>query len=281
MTATKHLPDYSAMAPKGFLRKFLFFGVNVVFRLRGIKLPPYFSLRHRVVLLRNRLFFLKAGTEPGVQNLCRRLLREGMTVVDIGANVGFLARHFCRRVGPGGKVFAFEPDPFTFEFLGFNTRSFANKQLTQCAISDNHEPALLHLNPVSGTGNSLLNKVDSSETVSVPCISLDEFLDKAGKPAVDVVKIDVEGAELSVLRGMRQTIARLPGLQIIIEYCPKNLRDSGVDPRAVYDEIKAGGFTIQSIRDDGSTQSLDRFDCLEPVLNPFGYTNLLCTRNKL
>ena len=105
--------------------------------------------------------------------------------------------------------------------LEFNTRSFPNKQLTLSAISDNHEPALLHSNPTSGLGNSLFNKADGAETVSVPCISLDEFLDKAGKPMVDIIKIDVEGAELSVLRGMRQTMARLPKLQIIIEYGPE------------------------------------------------------------
>lgn len=99
-----------------------------------------------------------------------------------------------------------------------------------------------------------------------------------GKPAVNVIKIDVEGAELNVLRGMRQMIARLPGLQIIIEYCPKNLRGSGVDPRTVYDEIKAGGFNIYFIREDGGTQNIDSFDSLEPILNSSGYTNLLCTK---
>jgi FkbM family methyltransferase len=278
MTVAKKLPEYAAIAPKGFLRQVALHGVNVVFRLRGIKLPSYFSLRQRLLLLRDRLFSPRRGVKPDVQNLCRRLLREGMTVVDVGANVGFLARQFSRRIGPGGKVFAFEPDPFTFQFLEFNTRSFANIQLTQCAISDNHEPAVLHLNSIAGTGNSLLNKADSSASVSVPCISLDEFLDQAGKPAVNVIKIDVEGAELNVLRGMRQTIARLPGLQIIIEYCPKNLRGSGVDPRTVYDEIKAGGFNIYFIREDGGTQNIDSFDSLEPILNSSGYTNLLCTK---
>jgi FkbM family methyltransferase len=278
MTAKKNLPDYSAIAPKGILRKTALCGVNAAFRLRGIKLPPYFSLSHRLLLLRDRVFFPTRGTEPDVQNLCRRLLRVGMTVVDVGANVGFLARQFCRWVGPGGKVFAFEPDPLTFEFLKFNTRSFSNIQVTQCAISDNHEPAVLHINSIAGTGNSLLNKADSCASVSVPCVSLDEFLDKAGKPAVSVIKIDVEGAELNVLRGMRQTIARLPELQIIIEYCPKNLRGSGVDPRTVYDEMKTGGFTIHYIREDGRTQGIDSFEGLNPVLNSSGYINLHCTK---
>jgi FkbM family methyltransferase len=280
MTEPKQLVEYTDTAPKGWWRKLLFPGVNVALRVVGIKLPPYFTLKDRVYILGERVFFLEGRSEPDIQNLCRRLMGEGMTVIDIGANVGFLTRQFCRRVGRGGKVFAFEPDPFTFAFLEFNTRAFPNKQLTLSAVSDNHEPALLHLNPHHGAGNSLFNKADATESVSIPCISLDEFLDKAGNPIVDIIKIDVEGAELSVLRGMRGTIARLPKMQMIIEYCPKNLRGSGVDPRAVYDEIKAGGFNIQRILEDGSTQSMDKFESLEPVLNHQGYTNLLCTRNK-
>jgi FkbM family methyltransferase len=274
------MPDNPAVTPRRFVRKLALYGVNGMFRLLGIKLPPDVNLKQRLSLLRNGLFLLRWKVEPDIQNICDRLLHKGMTVIDVGANVGILTRQFCRQVGHGGKVFAFEPDPFIFQHLKFNTRSFANLQLTQCAISDNHEPALLHLNSISGTGNSLLNKADSEKSVSVPCVSLDEFLDKAGNPVVSLIKIDVEGAELNVLRGMRQTISRLPGLLIIIEYCPKNLQGSGVAPRAVYDELKAGGLTIQFIREDGSTRDINRFEDLEPVLNPHGYTNLLCSRSK-
>jgi FkbM family methyltransferase len=270
MTSPEPLPDHPAVMGKGLLRKIVLFCVNRYFAVQGLKFPPYCSLS-------NRLDVLRRGVEPDVRRVCDRLLREGMIVVDVGANLGYLTRQFCRRVGHRGKVFAFEPDPFTFRYLEFNTRRYANRQLVQCAVSDNHEPAILHLKS-AGTGNSLLDPANSSESISVPCISLDEFLDKAGRPVVDMVKVDVEGAELHVLRGMRETIARLPGLRIIIEYCPKNLLGSTIDPRAVYDEIKAGGFNAQNIRKDGSTQAVDRFESLESLLNPFGYTNLLCAK---
>ena len=136
----------------------------------------------------------------------------------------------------------------------------------------------LHLNFGSGAGNSLLNKNQSRESVPVTCISLDEFLKQRGNPAVDVIKIDVEGAELSVLRGMRQTVARLPKLKMIIEYCPKNLQGSGVAPRAVFDELRAQSFKLQAIQPDGGVKVIDRFEELEGNLNPSGYVNLLCTR---
>ena len=201
-----------------------------------------------------------------------------MTVMDVGANVGLLTRQFCRQVGPSGRVYAFEPDPLTFQFLEFNTRSYQNKELTQSAISDNQEPAVLHLNLTSGAGNSLINQGHSTESVPVACISLDEFLKQHGNPVVDVIKIDVEGAELSVLRGMRQTVTRLTGLKVIIEYCPVNLKVGGIEPRAIFDELRSQQFKLQVIRADGGVKEIDKFDELEGNLNPRGYLNLVCAR---
>jgi len=201
-----------------------------------------------------------------------------MIVVDVGANVGLLTRHFCRSVGARGRVFAFEPDPLIFEYLEFNTRSFKNKELAQCAISDNHEPALLHLNLNNGSSNSLLNRNSSEESVSVSCISLDEFLKKHGDLVADIIKIDVEGAELNVLRGMRQTIERLPQLKVIIEYCPKNLKGAGIAPREVFTELRSQRLNLQVIQPDGGLKAIYTFDDLECNMNPSGYVNLLCTR---
>lgn len=273
MISTTDLPDYPTVPPRDPLRKLALRGINLIFRWRGLKFPPYFCLRDRMGVLRN-------GIEPEVQGLCSRLLREGMMAVDVGANIGFLTRQFCRRVGSSGKVFAFEPDPLNFRFLEFNTRFCKNVRLMQCAVSDNHEPALLHLNSGSGTGNSLVNKTQSTESVPVSCISLDEFLNSCGNPAVNLVKIDVEGAELNVLRGIRHTIRRLPDLQIVIEYCPNNLRGAGIEPRAIYDELKAGDFGIGAIQKSGLVKDVAAFDDLESLLNRQGYVNLLCARGK-
>jgi len=262
---------YPDTVPKGLLRKMALRTINGMLLLRGLKFPPYYPLR-------DRLAHMVKGTEPDIEHLCARLVRPGMTVMDVGANVGLLTRLFCRQVGTGGRVYAFEPDPLTFQFLEFNTRSFPNKELTQCAVSDNQAPALLHLSPTSGAGNSLMNKSHSKESVPVACISLDEFLIQRGNPVVDVIKIDVEGAELSVLRGMRQTVARLPGLKMIIEYCPKNLQGSGIAPREVFDELQSHRFNLQVIQLDGSVKAIGRFEELEGILNPCGYVNLLCAR---
>jgi hypothetical protein len=67
-------------------------GVNGLLLLQGLKLPAYFSLRVRLVHQVKEI-------EPDIQHLCTELLRPGMTVMDVGANVGLLTRQFCRQVG--------------------------------------------------------------------------------------------------------------------------------------------------------------------------------------
>lgn len=268
------LSDYPTIPRRGALRKLALKGVDLALLSRGLKVPPYFSIRERYEVLR-------CPPEPDVRNFCRRFLREGMTTVDVGSNVGFLTRHFSRLVGPSGKVFAFEPDPLNFRFLEFNTRACTNVERAQIAVSDNAEPALLHLNFGSGAGNSLVSQTYSVESVSVSCVSLDDFFKSRDNPQVDLIKIDVEGAEIKVLQGMKQTVSRLPDLKIIIEHCPKNLQNAGIKSNAVYDALKTLDLDVAAIRKNGRLRNIAAFEDLEPLLNRQGYVNLLCSRAKL
>ena len=76
---------YPESVPKGLLRRMAFRGVNWLLLLRGLKFPPYFSLRLRLI-------YLVKEIEPDVQRLCSQVLRPGMTVMDVGANVGLITR---------------------------------------------------------------------------------------------------------------------------------------------------------------------------------------------
>ena len=114
--------------------------------------------------------------------------------------------------------------------------------------------------------------------MTVPCVSLDAFLKKRGDPKVDLVKIDVEGAELNVLRGMRRTIARLPALKIITEYCPANQNNAGLPPRALLGELRSHRFRLQVIQGNGVPQSFEGDEVPKSALNAGGYVNLYCER---
>ena len=202
---------------------------------------------------------------------------RGKVVYDVGAFQGILTIFYARNARA---VVAWEPNSRNRRRLMENVKlnQFSNVIVRPYGLSSKAAQAEMRFDPLmSGMATVDSGVASGSEHETIELRTLDG---EQGLEPPDLIKIDVEGAELNVLRGMRQTISRLPGLLIIIEYCPKNLQGSGVAPRAVYDELKAGGLTIQFIREDGSTRDINRFEDLEPVLNPHGYTNLLCSRSK-
>ena len=87
----------------------------------------------------------------------------------------------------------------------------------------------------------------------VRTVAIDDCLDQLGIARVDIVKMDIEGAELAALRGMRRTIARSPDLALVMEYNPSALRAFGHEPAAALDEARALGFgRVEAIEADGS-----------------------------
>lgn len=262
---------HTVYQPKGILRKTAFLAVNGIFRLKGLRMQPEMPLNARIDVLRE-------GAEPEIQKLLSNVLRPGMTAIDIGANIGLLTRYFRRQVGREGRVIAFEPDPSIFEFARFNNRRFANVEVVQGAVSDNEQPVVLHLNYESSASNSLFGRTESGESVTVSCTTLDAFLKKRSDPKVDLVKIDVEGAELNVLRGMRQTMSRLPDLKIITEYFPAIQRNAGMLPKAILDELRSHKFHLYMILGRGAIAPLREDDVPQSALNRQGYVNLFCRR---
>lgn len=143
----------------------------------------------------------------------RALLRPGDTVLDIGANFGVFTKLFSELAGPSGEVIAFEPIPETFRTLsaGVELLKLQNVKTLNKAVSDHVGTALMEVPQYSETmGENLyeshiVNSSDAPNTYSVQTVTIDSLqLSK-----VDFIKIDVEGHELQVLRGGRETIQRL------------------------------------------------------------------------
>jgi FkbM family methyltransferase len=146
-------------------------------------------------------------------------IRPGDTVIDAGANVGCYALLFGRWVGDTGRVYAFEPDPRAFEGL---TRHLALNGLDaivtpiNAAVSHGtceHAPFAL---AASSGISRLAGSPSDAPTIAVQTTSIDDFCRQRGITP-RVMKIDVEGAELDVLRGARATIAQAKDLQLFVE----------------------------------------------------------------
>jgi FkbM family methyltransferase len=148
---------------------------------------------------------LSGSYEPELIRLIRRFVPRGGYCVDVGANFGAVALALADQVGPGGRVFAFEPGPFLFGRLAANARRNPSLErtlnLVNLGLSD--RPATLFWNEdAANPGNAGL--LESAGT-RVEVTSLDSYFAKQPIPRLDFVKIDVEGMEYEVLRGGRET----------------------------------------------------------------------------
>jgi len=152
------------------------------------------------------------GFEDLEMAFVEKMLRPGMTVLDIGAHHGLYTLLASGRVGKRGRVIAFEPSPRERKRLRRHlwlNRS-KNVAVQSCALGDEHREAELFL--VTGREdwcNSLrAPQIDArTTTVRVELERVDDVMEKLGITRVDFIKLDVEGAELSILRGARATLA--------------------------------------------------------------------------
>jgi len=126
----------------------------------------------------------------------------GDIVFDIGAYVGDTALWFSKAVAPQGNVYAFEPEPSNFEKLKANLErnKVTNVIPLQLALSENEGEMQI----ASGRGSSTITQTGTGTSVKVTTI--DRFVEANKLPRVDFIKMDVEGHELKVLAGARETI---------------------------------------------------------------------------
>jgi FkbM family methyltransferase len=171
--------------------------------------------------------------EPETVEVFTSLLAPGMTVMDIGANIGQYALIAANRVGDRGRVHAFEPTPALATRLRQNVsiNGLENIIINEAAVSDTVGEATLYLPYGDNPGeNSIITPNEVSgpvPTVRVSTVTLDAYLSERGVERVDVIKIDIEGAELLALRGATGLLARDQAPVLIMEMNPKALTAGG------------------------------------------------------
>ena len=171
---------------------------------------------------------------------------EGAVVVDIGTNLGEASLNLAKRVGPTGKVFGFEPDPVSFAKLSYNLslNPFGNVVPTNVALGD--APGLLTMKVACSRNrgaNRITRDAGGAEHFTVKVDTLDRFIAGAGIARCDLIKIDVEGFEISVLRGARETLNRFRPM-LFIEISDPNQREQGSSAAALVSNIESEGYDV-------------------------------------
>ena len=191
---------------------------DIVAWLANYHFPPSFTWR-------TRLNHVVERYEPDTTQFFKKTITTGMTVVDVGANLGYFTRLAASLVGPTGSVYAFEPDEENFLLLKKNTEHLTNVHIIQSAVSDVDGAVTFYLSHKMGM-HSLLKSKDIGRQVTVPSTTLDRLYEKTD---IHFVKIDVEGAEESVFHGMKKLLSRKP--IVVFEYNPW-------DSKALVDELE-------------------------------------------
>ena len=170
--------------------------------------------------------------EPRDLELIGPLIPVRGTCVDVGANVGFYTLHMAKRVGARGRVFAFEPDPRNASRLRRNIalNAFdAVVEVAETAVSERDGRGTLHRSDDAHSGwGSLAPHREETTSMEVPTTTLDSFLDARGIDRVDLLKADVEGSEVELLRGAARSLAASRIRHLFIEFNGVRLAERGL-----------------------------------------------------
>jgi FkbM family methyltransferase len=167
----------------------------------------------------------------------RRVVRPGDHILDIGANIGFYTSLLSEWVGSTGHVYAFEPEPTNFKHLSAKMDDRKNVTLVPKAVSDRSENLLIYTSPNLNVDHRTYKVANYELAIPVQAVSIDDYV--GGRFRVDFIKMDIQGYELSALRGMEKTIAANPALVIFSEFWPYGLRQAGASARLVYDFVRS------------------------------------------
>ena len=205
------------------------------------ELPP---LRMEVVPreMMNQALFLYGTFEISETRLIQAFLAPGMTFIDVGANIGYYTLIAARVVGPDGVVHAFEPNPAMRERLADNLRRnrLENVHVRPEAVAQETGRVRFYQSTLEENQgiSSILPGSGRQEVAEVPSVSLDDFVASLGGRRIDLIKIDIEGAEAQLIAGGRQTLSASDAPPLIFE---------AFDLPPIESALRAFGYQVRSL----------------------------------
>lgn len=213
-------------------------------------------------------------------SVIKEQISAGDVVVDVGAGMGFYTLIIAEKIGPNGRIYAFEPDPKNFNELKKNVAKsgYQNIILENKAVSERSGKIKLFVSEYfKGDHRTYGIPNDQLQSVDVETVSLDDYF-KNYSGRMNFIKIDVNGFEASVFRGMKNLLARMKDVKILTEFYPVGLSRCSTDPREYLSFFKANNFTVFHLNDDAGRVELAEENRLlrEYTVEKENYTNLLC-----
>lgn len=195
--------------------------------------------------------FGTAYHEESENKIYEKYIKKGDVVVDVGAFIGDNSLDFARLVGEKGKVYAFEANKKNWQLLKKNieANNYKNILPVNLAVSDKTGKTKMYHNPFRSSSDRIyqkdsLNKPVDWKAEEIECTRLDDFI----KGKVDLLKIDIEGAEPLAIEGARRIVKENKHLKMLLEFSPETISNFGITGEKYLKNFIEDGFDIYEVR---------------------------------
>ena len=250
-----------------FLFQRLWFEPNII-EIQGSKM--YIDVHNKSPEMRKTFQAYASNLihEKATTDLFKKTVKEGDVIVDLGANIGYFTLLAARLVGDKGRVYAFEPEPRNYDYLVKNIElnNYNNISSVQKAVSDKNGKTKLYICSYD-TGHHTINQYegieaykpdsidnnsidDKKDFIEIETVTLDSFL-KDKEKLIDIIKMDVEGAEVLALSGMDRTLRENKNLKMFVEFFPLLIKEMGSSSKEFINKLLEDyRFSISIVPDD-------------------------------
>ncbi|GAB4383999.1 MAG: hypothetical protein Kow0022_05250 [Phycisphaerales bacterium] len=186
--------------------------------------------------------------EPTLTHIMRELFAQCRCFVDVGANIGYFALLADRLAPPGVRVHAFEPEARCADLLALNVErnGAASVSIVRAAVAERQGSATLHCSSINPGDNRFHSTGCDRATQKVKTVALDDYFAAVDSPLPDLIKIDAQGAEPSIIAGMRRLIER-SAPRIVLEFWPVGFARSGASYEDVIRPLETAGYRFFAV----------------------------------
>ncbi len=201
--------------------------------------------------------WLNGSYEPNTTCLCKRIIKNGWTTIDLGADFGYYSLLFAKLVGPKGKVFTFEPSGEGFNYLikNITINNFTNIVPLKKAVGDKSGLENFFVRQGTPSFYNLHLEREKREIKKVESVRLDDFFKDYPK-LINFIKMDIEGAEIKALHGMEDILEKNHEIKLVIELAPRLLDKIKILPQNLLSQLRKYGLRLYWINSDGTINKM-------------------------
>ena len=205
-------------------------------------------------------FRFKKKSDAAEIAMLQKMVKPGMVVYDIGANIGFYSLLLSDLVGSHGHIHSFEPEAVNYGHLKKNVGGLKNVTANNLAAGASSGVIKIYKSPELNVDHRTYEPETYTESVEIHAVAMDDYSKSLPLPQqkVDFIKMDIQGYEMTAISGMKQLLETNPNIGLLSELWPYGLRTAGSTCSAYYKTLTDMGLQVWLLENGGLTRSEER-----------------------